>query len=81
MTDRISIKSVSRCLGAPCCCFGVPMFLCTLPFPLFYRKMLYFIVMKEIQTYQSLLDHIQQKDAISGIAQPPSCGSVPNCIV
>ena len=30
--------------------------------------------MKEIQTYQSLLDHIQQKDAISGIAQPPSCG-------
>jgi hypothetical protein len=37
--------------------------------------------MKEIQTYQSLLDHIQQKDAISGIAQPPSCGSVPNCIV
>jgi len=27
--------------------------------------------MKEIQTYQSLLDHIQQKDAISGIAQPP----------
>jgi len=66
---RLAAVSACRCFSALC------------RFRFFIEKMLYFILMKEIQTYQSLLDHIQQKDAISGIAQPPSCGSVPNCIV
>lgn len=47
------------------------------PRPLPFRsieKMLYFIIVKEIQTYQSLLDHIQQEDAILLYCSTPTCG-------